>query len=86
MCSLLTRAIPYNVRVLSGLFVFCLFTEFLTKREWIYCQGRQLSKVFGLLSQKGPTLKGKNLLPRGANSSLLEKIPFQKVIGVQRFV
>ena len=31
-------------------------------------------------SEKGSTLKGKNLLPRGANSFLLEKIPFQKGI------
>ena len=34
-------------------------------------------------SEKGSTLKGKNLLPRGANSFLLEKIPFQK--GVKEF-
>ena len=27
---------------------------------------------------KGSTLKGKNLLPLGANSFLLEKTPFQK--------
>ena len=35
-------------------------------------------------SEKGYTLKGKNLLPRGANSFLLEYIPFQKVTGVQK--
>ena len=31
----------------------------------------------------GSTLTGKNLLPVGANSYLLEKTPFQKGIGVQ---
>ena len=29
-------------------------------------------------SEKGSTLKGKNLFPRGANSFLLEQTPFQK--------
>ena len=29
------------------------------------------------LSEKGSSLKGKNLLPKGANSFLLEKTPFQ---------
>ena len=34
-------------------------------------------------SEKGSTLRGKNLLPEGANSFVLEQIPFQKGIGVQ---
>ena len=34
-----------------------------------------------LSSKKGSSLKGKNLLPLGANSFLLEKIPFQKGLG-----
>ena len=31
-----------------------------------------LSNLVSLLSEKGSTLKGKNLLPQGANSFLLE--------------
>ena len=38
--------------------------------------------LFRLPFEKGPTLKGKNLLPRGANSSLLEKTSVQKGIDV----
>ena len=34
----------------------------------------------------GSTLKGKNLLPRGANSFLLEIIPFQEVLDVQESI
>ena len=34
-------------------------------------------------SEKVSTLKGKNLLPLGANSSLLENTPFQKEFEVQ---
>ena len=30
--------------------------------------------------EKGSTLKGKNLLPRGANSFLLKLTPFQKTL------
>ena len=33
--------------------------------------------------EKGSTLKGKNLLPVGANSFLLEKIPLQKCLDLQ---
>ena len=42
-----------------------------------------LSKLFCLPSEKGSTLKGKNLLPLGANSFLLEYTPFQKGLSVQ---
>ena len=42
-----------------------------------------LSKLFWLLSEKGFTLKGKNLLPLGANSFLLKYTPFQKGLGAQ---
>ena len=42
-----------------------------------------LSKLFYLPSEKVSTLKGKNLLPLGANSFLLEKTPFHKGLGVQ---
>ena len=35
------------------------------------------------LSEKGCTIKGKNLLPAGANSFLLELIPFKKSLGLQ---
>ena len=37
-----------------------------------------LSKLFLSPSGKGSTLKGKNFLPVGANSFLLESTPFQK--------
>ena len=37
-----------------------------------------LPKLFYVTSEKEPTLKGKNLLPRGENSFLLEKTPFQE--------
>ena len=60
----------------------------------ILFQGRQLSKSFCLLSEKGSTLKEKNLFLWGANSSLtdlfgantlhLEKDPFFKGISVQK--
>ena len=36
-----------------------------------------------LPSEKGSALKGKNLLPWGANSFLLENYPFQKSFGEQ---
>ena len=42
-----------------------------------------LSKLILLPSEKGSSLKGKNLLPLGANSILLEKTSFQKRICVQ---
>ena len=35
-------------------------------------RGGNSVKVFCISSEKGSTLKGKNLLPLGANSSLLE--------------
>ena len=37
-----------------------------------------LSKLFCLLSEKGSSLKGKNLLPLRANSFLLEKTSFSE--------
>ena len=37
-----------------------------------------LSKLFCLPSGKGSSLKGKNLLPGGANSFLLEYTPFRR--------
>ena len=40
-------------------------------------------KIVCLPSEKGSILKGKNLLPQGANSFLLELTPFQKGLGVQ---
>ena len=43
----------------------------------------ELSKLSCHLSEKGPTLKGKNLLPVGANSFLFEKTPFRKGTGVE---
>ena len=36
-----------------------------------------------LFSEQESTLKGRNLLPMGANSFLLEKTPFQKGSSVQ---
>ena len=39
--------------------------------------------TFLLTSEKRSTLKGKNLLPVGANSFRLEQTPFQKGIGIQ---
>ena len=41
------------------------------------------SKLFLLPSEKRYTLKGKNLLPLGANSFLSEQTPFQKVTDMQ---
>ena len=38
---------------------------------------------FFIPSEKGSTLKGKNLLPLGANSFLLGQTPFQKSPGVK---
>ena len=35
-------------------------------------------KIVLVPSEKGPTLKGKNLLPSGANSFLLKQTLFQK--------
>ena len=43
-----------------------------------------LSKLFCLFSEKGSTLKGKNLLPMGVNYFLLEWTPFQKGFVVQK--
>ena len=34
-------------------------------------------------SEKGSAQKGKNLLPRGANSFLFQQTPFQKGLGAQ---
>ena len=34
----------------------------------------------------GSTIKGKNLLPMGANSFFLESTPFQKVYGMQESI
>ena len=39
-----------------------------------------MSKKYHLPSVMGSILKGKNLLPLGANSFLLEKTPFQKAL------
>ena len=43
--------------------------------KWVLSgiQGKQLSKLFFLPSEKGCTLKGKNLLPEGANSFFSEQ-------------
>ena len=50
----------------------------------MHFQGRQLNKNgVCLASEKWSILKGKNLLPVGANSFLLEKTPFQKVLDMQ---
>ena len=52
--------------------------------EWIHLQGRLLFKnCCGSHSEKRSTLKGKNLLPLGANSFLLEHTSFQKRLVVQ---
>ena len=45
--------------------------------------GETMSKVFSSPSEKGSILQGKNLLPLGANSFLVELTPFQKGIVVQ---
>ena len=47
-------------------------------------QGKQLSKLIFLPSEKVSTLKGKNWLPLGAISFLLEYIPFQEGPSVQK--
>ena len=53
----------------------------LYKNEALY-RKLTLAILFLLLSEKGSTLKGKNLLPLGANSFLLEQTLFQKGTGV----
>ena len=45
--------------------------------------GATLSKVFYNPTVEGSTLKGKNLLLKGANSFLLEKTPFSNWLRVQ---
>ena len=47
--------------------------EFVSLRRLnVLSEGKLLSKLFYLPSEKGSTLKGKNLLPVGANSFLLK--------------
>ena len=46
-------------------------------KEYIFDEGNSV-KVILLPSVKGSTLKGKNLLGSGANSSLVRAGPFQK--------
>ena len=46
-------------------------------------EGTILSKMFLSPSEKGSTLKEKNLLPLEANSFLLQLTTFQKELGVQ---
>ena len=46
-----------------------------------YTSEDDISIRFCFPSEKGSTLKGKNLLPLGANSFLLELNPFQKGLG-----
>ena len=53
------------------------------KGELIHYQGRQLSKLILLPSEKGSTQNKKNLLPRGKSRSFLEYTSFQKGIGLQ---
>ena len=56
------------------------------EEKWMKFQGRQLfqnCKIVLLPSEKWSILKGKNLLPLGANSFLLEWTHFQKGLGVQ---
>ena len=43
-----------------------------------------LLKLFWFLSGKVSALKGKNLLPLGANSFLVEQTPFQKGLDVKK--
>ena len=46
--------------------------------------GEEIINNFCFPSEKGSTLKGKNLLPFGANSFCLELAPFQKGMCVQK--
>ena len=58
----------------------CKKNSYCAEEELIHFQGDpHLSKLFLLLSEKGSTLKGKNLLPLES----LEQNPFQKGVGVQ---
>ena len=74
--------------------LFCLLSE----KGSTFKRGKMpssslLKRDLLLPSEKGSFLKGKNLLPRGVNSFLLEKIPFradpflldpfQKGLGIQ---
>ena len=47
-----------------------------------FSRERTLKNCFLLSSEKGSTLKGKNLLPGGAKSFPLEQTPFQKGTGI----
>ena len=48
------------------------------KKETSFCDYLCGFLAYYVLSEKGSTLKGKNLLQRGANSFLLEKSHFRK--------
>ena len=51
--------------------------------SWNTFWGGNSGKIVLSSTKKGSTLKGKNLLPMGANSFLLEWTPFQKGLSVQ---
>ena len=71
--------LPHQTYPSSTYSLLVLIFNLLTSRGMDTLSGEvTLSKVFCLPSEKGSTLKGKNLLPVGANSFLLELIPFQK--------
>ena len=52
--------------------------EKIRKSKWDYCIKQWFSTITSLLKM-GTSLKGKTLLPEGANSFLLEQFPFLKV-------
>ena len=70
----LSRAMKYQHTLLCGQNIRGIYT---LSRE------ATLLKLFCLPSEKRSILKGKNLLPLGANSFLLEKTSSQKCLGAQ---
>ena len=58
-------------------------TKISSLAEYIQFKGHNSVRYFVPSSGKGSAPEGKNLLPLGANSFLLEQIPFQKGINVQ---
>ena len=66
----------------ATMFIFVsLLSRILFRRDWVYrkvsSESQNLFRSSKMAENQGPTLKGKNLLPWGANSFLLELTPFQ---------
>ena len=60
----------------------CKFYLTLKGNGYTFRDGNSV-KILSPVSEKGSALKGKNLLPLGANSFLLDETLFQKGLGMQ---